>query len=131
MNTLKATLSGITVSSHISFIDVSVGEDVLHLLLAEPIQAVLHKEVTLVFKETEIILSRDFVRTTANVLTGLIRHIRWGEILSSVELAYHDTTIRALVPTRTLQEQGFMEDEKVYWMIQPSEISLRRDNHGF
>ncbi len=132
MNTLNATITALTASEHLSCICVAVGEDTFHLLLAEVSNAqdLLHTDVTLAFKETEVILSKVFTQTTANLLQGTIHKIKKGIVLSEVILNYQELTVTALVPTVTFDTLNILEGDSVSWMVQPSEISLLRGHDG-
>ena len=56
MNTLSATLTSVTASEHLSLLTVLVGEDPFYLLLAQHCHDPIGTSLTLVFKETEVIL---------------------------------------------------------------------------
>lgn len=132
MNTLSATIIALTASDHLSCICVAVGEDTFHLLLTEVSNAedILHTNVTLVFKETEVILSKVSTPTTANLLQGTIHEIKKGIVLSEVILNYQESTVTALVPTVTFDTLNMSQGDTVNWMVQPSEISLLRGHDG-
>lgn len=132
MNTLSATITALTASEHLSCICVAVGEDTFYLLLAEVSNAedLLHTNVTLAFKETEVILSKVFTQTTANLLQGTIHEIKKGIVLSEVILNYQESTVTALVPTVTFDTLNMLQGDTVNWMVQPSEISLLRGHDG-
>ncbi|MDO9208183.1 MAG: hypothetical protein Q7T91_08005 [Sulfuricurvum sp.] len=132
MNTLRATITAVTTSEYLSSIRVSVGEDTLHLLLAEASneEDLLNTYVTLVFKETEVILTKELSKSTANLLQGTVREIQRGIVLSQVVLNYQETTITALVPTLTFDMLKIKENDEITWMVQPSEISLLRGSNG-
>lgn len=132
MNTLSATITALTASEHLSCISVAVGADTFHLLLAEASNAqdLLHTSVILVFKETEVILSKVFTQTTANLLQGTIHEIKKGIVLSEVILNYQELTVTALVPTVTFDTLNMLQGDTVNWMVQPSEISLLRGHDG-
>ncbi|MFA6188281.1 MAG: hypothetical protein WC680_03275 [Sulfuricurvum sp.] len=132
MNTLSATITALTASEHLSCICVAVGEDTFHLLLAEVSNAqdLLHTDVTLAFKETEVILSKVSTPTTANLLQGTIHEIQKGIVLSEVILNYQESTVTALVPTVTFDTLNILQGDTVNWMVQPSEISLLRGHDG-
>ncbi|MDD5051355.1 MAG: hypothetical protein PHO27_01335 [Sulfuricurvum sp.] len=131
MNILNATITAIEASEHLSLIQVRVEDNSFHLLLAESSdQNLLYTDVTLAFKETEVILSKTFTATTANIQNGKVTHIERGIVLSQITLAYHETVITSLVPTLTFNALSIHEGDTIYWMVQPSEISLLRSNHG-
>lgn len=132
MNILNATITAVTTSEHLSSICIEVGGDSFHLLLAEASNAedLLNTSVTLAFKETEVILSKVFTPTTANLLQGTIQVIKKGIVLSEVILNYQETTVTALVPTVTFDTLNIVEGNTISWMVQPSEISLLRGHDG-
>lgn len=130
MNTLPATITAITASEHMSILTVSVGDDPFHLLLAESSDAVIGTDITLAFKETEVILSKETAASTANRARATVQTIEPGLVLSQITLACHETTLRALVPTLTFNALGIHEGDDIVWMVQPSEISLLRETHG-
>jgi molybdopterin-binding protein len=132
MNILKAAITSVTTSEHLSCLGVAVGEDTFYLLLAEASNEknLLNTPVTLAFKETEVILSVALSAATANMQRAIVQTIERGIILSQVTLTYHETTIMALVPTVTFNTLSIREGAEVCWMVQPSEISLLRETHG-
>ncbi|MGW8168597.1 MAG: hypothetical protein ACWGHH_01140 [Sulfurovaceae bacterium] len=130
MNQLKGQITSIQSSQHLSLVNVEVAGDSLHLLLLEkPIETV-GSEVDLVFKESEVILSKEAICSTANICRGVIGKIEEGEILTYVTLFYNNIKIAALVPTATFTPMACKTDDIVYWIISPSEISLQRGHHG-
>ncbi len=130
MNTLSATLTSVTASEHLSLLTVLVGEDPFYLLLAQHCHDPIGTSLTLVFKETEVIVTTTKTATTANIQRALVRTIEQGKVLSQITLIYQATPIVTLVPTVTLATLLIHEGDEVYWMVQPSEISLLRETHG-
>lgn len=126
MNILPATLASVTVSEHLSSLCVRVQDDLFTLLLAEPSQDRIGDTITLAFKETEILLSKSVIPSTANAHAAAILRIERGTVLSEIELAYGDTALRALVPTATFDPLELHEGDTVGWMVSPAEISLLR-----
>ncbi len=130
MNTLSATLTAITASSHLACLSAAVGEETFHLLLAEPFHEPLGTPLTLAFKETEVILAAHASPCTANGAYGTIRSIRRGDVLCEVAFDYGDLLLHALVPTLTFDPLGLEVGMRVAWAVQPSEISLLRGRDG-
>ena len=132
MNTLSAIITTVTTSEHLSCLGVKVGEEIFYLLLAEASNEndLLHTNVTLAFKETEVILSKVFTATTANIHRANVQKIERGIVLSQITLLYQATAITALVPTLTFELLYIAEGDEVNWIVQPSEISLLRGSHG-
>jgi molybdopterin-binding protein len=130
MNTLQATITAITASEHLSILTVSVADEPFHLLLAEQCIDCVGTLLTLAFKETEVILASAPAATTANIHRAIVSKIEQGNVLSQITLTYHEATLMALVPTLTFDTLMIDEGDEVYWMVQPSEISLLRETHG-
>lgn len=130
MNRLKAQITSIQSSEHLSFVSVEYGNGLLHLLLLEKPIEVVGDEVNLVFKESEVILSKDVVNSTANMSKGIISEIQKGEILTHVTLLHNNMKIVSLVPTKIFDTMKCKLNDVVYWIISPSEISLQRSYHG-
>lgn len=130
MNTLQATITAVTASEHMSILTVAIQEDSFHLLLAEASDALIGSNVTLAFKETEVILTNETTATTANSGRAIVQRIEKGVVLSQITLTYHETNLIALVPTLTFNPLMIVEGDEVSWMVQPSEISLLRGHHG-
>lgn len=130
MNRLKAQITSIQSSEHLSFVGVEANGELLHLLLLEKPLEVIGDEVNLVFKESEVILSKDVVNSTANMSKGIINEIQKGEILTQVTLSYNDIEIASLVPTQTFDMMKCNLGDTIYWIINPSEISLQRSHYG-
>lgn len=130
MNTLKATITAVTASEHLSILSVAVANEPFHLLLAEASDAAVGANVTLAFKETEVILSKDSTTTSANCARAIVQKIESGAVLSQITLTYQDKILIALVPTLTFNTLAIVEGDEVSWMVQPSEISLLRETDG-
>ncbi|MDD5159392.1 MAG: hypothetical protein PHI47_05035 [Sulfuricurvum sp.] len=132
MNIISATITSVTSSEHLSCLGVNVEKDTFYLLLAEisDENQLLNTPVTLAFKETEVILSKTRIATTANIQRAVVQTIERGSILSQITLTYHKTTLSALVPTLTFDTLSIDQDDEVFWMVSPSEISLLRETHG-
>lgn len=126
MNILNATLTSITASEHLSILTASAGEDMFHLLLAEQCHEAIGTPLRLAFKETEVILSKEFTTSTANIQSAAVEKIDKGIVLSQITLLYHEITLTALVPTLTFNQLNIVEGDTISWMVQPSEISLIR-----
>jgi molybdopterin-binding protein len=113
-----------------SILTTSVGDDLFHLLLAEQYCDTIGESLILAFKETEVILVSAPIVTTANIHRATISKIEQGNVLSQITLIYHENTITALVPTLTFNTLHLHVENEVFWMVNPSEISLLRGHHG-
>lgn len=132
MNRLIGTVEHVVSSNHLAHLSVTVHDEPFNLLLAESYstQQASGKAVTLVFKESEVILAKINYPSTANSAYGLVTSIQEGDVLTHVTLDYHGNMIGSIVPTRLFNLLSISLGDKIVWMVQPSEISLLRDNHG-
>ncbi len=131
MNTLGASVTTIDHSSHLCALGVSVFADSFELILAETPALKKGDMVTLVFKETEVIVQKAIHNiSSANTQKGTITSIESGIVLTSVTLTYHDTTIISLITTNAYKRLELTIGDEVVWMVQPSEISLLRGHNG-
>jgi len=131
MNTLSASVTSMDLSPHLCALHTIVGADIFELILVENPLYLVDDAVTLVFKETEVILLKPPISAcSANVLTGTIKSIEDGIVLTSVTLTYHETTIVSLITTNAYKRLELTIGDEVSWMIQPSEISLLRGHDG-
>lgn len=131
MNTLNATITAIDNSSHLCALGVTVFTDSFELILVETPSFSQGDSVTLVFKETEVILQKFSPQIcSANTQKGIIESIQSGIVLTSVTLTYHDATIVSLITTNAYKRLELTIGDEVIWMVQPSEISLLRGHDG-
>jgi molybdopterin-binding protein len=130
MNKLKGYIDSIQSSEHLSCVGVKTNGGLLYLLLLEKPTETIGSEVNLVFKESEVILSKELVKSTANISCGVINKIQKGKILTHIALLYNDIEIIVLVPSATFDMMEFKLNDTVYWIINPSEISLQRSHGG-
>lgn len=132
MNTLPATITAVTSSQHLSALRVAVADEPFHLLLAEASDEkdLLHTNVTLAFKETEVILAKTMEESTANTHRAVVSRIEPGIVLTQVTLNYRELSVTALVPTLTFEMLDIRCNDEISWLVSPSEISLLRGHHG-
>lgn len=117
MNRLKGYITSIQSSLHLSFVGVETNGELLHLLLLEKPLEAIGDEVNLVFKESEVILSKDVIKSTANMSKGIIGEIQKGEILTHVTLLHNDIEIASFVPTQTFDMMKCNLGDTIYWII--------------
>ena len=131
MNTLSASVISMDLSTHLCVLHTMVNVDTFELILAENPLFIQGDTVVLVFKETEVILQKTPLPTSsANAYKGIVKTIEDGIVLTSVTLAFHDTTIVSLITTSAYKRLGITIGDEIVWMVQPSEISLMRGNDG-
>jgi molybdopterin-binding protein len=83
------------------------------------------KNIELIFKETEIILSKNMIVSTAkNSFLGVVKSISNGIILSKIDLEYHNNIITAIIFKDSLRDIDIKISDIVYWLIKPTEIFI-------
>ena len=131
MNVLQGRLISVVSTEHTSLLSVeSCFQTPFNVLLAEKSLHNMGDTLKLVFKESEVILSKSHVQTTANIQDAEIVQIKKGSILTKITLSYQETQIVAIVPTMSFDLLEIGVGERVFWIIQPSEISLMGENYG-
>jgi len=132
MNQLKGTVTAVRSSGLLTHLETQCMGHKIHLLLAESteIDSYPDKQVTLVFKETEVILLKSASEATANQFHGTITKIESGEILTHVDIDVKGILISSLVPTSMFLSINSKTGDPIVCMVNPSEISLLRSVHG-
>lgn len=131
MNTLTASVTSMDISNNLCALHTMVGNDTFELILVENPSFIQGDNVTLVFKETEVILLKfTLLTSSANVNKAIIKNIDEGIVLTSISLSYHESIIVSLITTSAFKRLELRIDDEVLWMVQPSEISLLRSNDG-
>lgn len=130
MNKLAATIIAIHSNTHMSLVDLAVGDDVLSATLLEtPAQAAYLQtgnKVSLLFKETEVSLAKNLsgLISLINQLNAKVTQIQRGEILSAVTLAYQQHTIVSVITTRSVDRLQLEVGDDVEALIKANELVL-------
>lgn len=131
MNTLKGTIADIKTHEDVSL--VKVNWDDKHTFTAVVIDTtdtanyLKHgKEVKLLFKETEVCISKDDSPNISiqNKIPCVIQAIKPGIILSQVILKCNETTIKSIITTNACTQLKLSEGDKIVALIKSNEISL-------
>ncbi|MBI2265537.1 MAG: TOBE domain-containing protein [Armatimonadetes bacterium] len=130
MNRLRGKIVKIESTGLMSSVDVKVGEDVFSAFVLEtpPTCGYLREggEVSLLFKETEVSLAREFtgIISIGNQMEGTVSRIDLGKILGLVELDYRGTTVGAITSKSAVTALDLKKGDKVRWLLKSSELSL-------
>jgi molybdate transport system regulatory protein len=133
MNKLKATILHVDSNSHMSLVDLAVGDDVLSATLLETPAQVdylqVGKQVTVLFKETEVSLAKNLsgLISLRNRLKTKVKQIERGEILSAVTLDYQQHTIVSVITTRGMDRLTLAVGDEVEALIKANEVVLTHD----
>lgn len=133
MNQLKAKIIHIESNAHMSLVDLAVGNDVLSATLLETPEQVdylqVGKQVTLLFKETEVSLAKNLTGLISlrNRLQAKVKHIDRGEILSAVTLDYQNYPLVSVITTRGMDRLQLEVGDQVEALIKANEVVLSHD----
>lgn len=133
MNKLKAEIIHIESNAHMCLVDLAVGKDVLSATLLETPEQVdylkIGKQVTVLFKETEVSLAKDLTGLISlrNRLQATVNHIERGEILSAVSLDYQNHPLTSVITTRGMDRLKLKVGDVVEALIKANEVVLTHD----
>jgi molybdate transport system regulatory protein len=133
MNKLKATIVHVDSNSHMSLVDLAIGNDVLSATLLETPAQVAYlqvgKQVTVLFKETEVSLAKNLsgLISLRNRLKTKVKQIERGEILSAVTLDYQQYAIVSVITTRGMDRLQLAVGDEVEALIKANEVVLSDD----
>ena len=105
MNILNGIISQITSSNQMSLVCVNVLDEKFYVVLLETPKVCLDlkvkRKVSLLFKETEIILHENSCgkNTLLNCAKGKVSEVVKGLVLTEITIGYHDQSLIALIPT--------------------------------
>lgn len=133
MNKLTGHIAAIECNSHMSLVDVSVGNDIFSATLLETPRTEAHLKVgnvvSLLFKETEVSLAKNLsgLISLRNRLAVTVRSIERGDILSAVLLDYAGKPLTAVITTRGVDRLQLAVGDEVEALIKANEMVLSYD----
>lgn len=135
MNRLKGQIVAIDSNSHMSLVDVAVGDDVFTATLLETPETAdylkVGYKVTLLFKETEVALAKDLsgLISLRNRFSVIVRNIERGGILSAIELDYVGKALMSVITTRAVERLQLAVGEQIEALVKANEIALMAGHH--
>jgi molybdate transport system regulatory protein len=135
LNRLKGQIVAIEHTSHMSLVDVAVGDDIFTATLLETPNSAdylsVGHNVTLLFKETEVSLAKNLsgLISLRNRIAVTIRGIERGDILSAVKLDYAGHALTSVITTRAVDRLQLDIGDQVEALIKANEIALMAGHH--
>ncbi len=135
MNRLKGQIAAIDSNSHMSLVDVTVGDDVFTATLLETPETAEYlkvgSKVTLLFKETEVSLAKNLggLISLRNRIPVTISSIERGNILSAVTLDYAGQPLMSVITTRSIDRMQLAAGDAIEALIKANEIALMAGHH--
>jgi molybdopterin-binding protein len=131
MNILPGVISDVQSTTHMSYVKVHLNEHsfIKTVLLETPDTLSYLKpneKVKVLFKETEVILSAQIIEAISleNSLSGVIKKIDQGEILTRVELETSSGNVTSIVTTESFNKLKLNVEDSIVASINSSEIML-------
>lgn len=85
-----------------------------------------NKTVKIIFKETEVIISKDFNPEISiqNKFTCHIEFVKKGKILSQITLKINEHKIISIITTNACEQLNLQENDAVLALVKTNEVSL-------
>lgn len=131
MNQLKGKITEIKTHTGISLVKINTPEEFIFTsVIIESPEMVSYlqkgKEVSILFKETEVIIAKGDVINISiqNQIPCIIKSVTHGEILCQVNLLFKGTEIKSIITKNAYEQLHLQEGDKVFALIKSNEVSL-------
>jgi molybdate transport system regulatory protein len=130
LNKLKGQIAAIDSNSHMSLVDVAVGQDIFTATLLETPETAAYLQignlVTLLFKETEIALAKNLsgMISLRNRIYVSVKSIERGDILSAVTLDYDGKRLVSVITSRAIDRLEIKTGDQLEALVKANEIAL-------
>lgn len=131
MNNLCGKIKHIKNSEYLSEVIIELeNNSIFNVFLVETPQSASYlvpdKKINLLFKETEVIISKNLMPEISiqNQLKAEIIEIKPGKILSEIVLKSAVGKIKSLLSSTLLQQMNFAESQEVLILVKANEIML-------
>ncbi len=130
MNILNGTISQIQSHEGISLVRVQSNDVTFSTIVLDTPETSdylkLQNPVKIIFKETEVVISKDLNPniSTQNKLLCRIESIRKGVILSQINLVHEQQVIKSIITRNACEELNLKENDTVLALIKTNEVSL-------
>jgi len=129
MNKLKGKIVAITSSGSASIVKINVNKHFISsIILKNDTDSFIRKDanVTILFKETEVIIAKGLVENISlqNKFTGPIIELEKGEVLSTLTVQTAVGDICSMITTNAVDQLNLTLNDTVTAMIKSNEIML-------
>lgn len=130
MNTLNGTITAIQSHEGLSLVKVKSGNTTFSSIVLDTAETVsylqLNHSVKIIFKETEVIISKDFNPNISiqNRILCTIQSIKKGVILSQINLLSDQVSIKSIITSNACNQLALKENDAVMALIKTNEVSL-------
>ncbi|WP_289058756.1 TOBE domain-containing protein [uncultured Flavobacterium sp.] len=127
MNVLKGIITEIQSHEGISLVKLKSNENIFtSIILDVPDYLKENNTVKIIFKETEVIISKDLNPSISvqNQIYGRIKSIKKGVILSQITLSIGEDKIQSIITTNACEQLDLKENQNILALIKTNEVSL-------
>ncbi|GAA3744136.1 hypothetical protein GCM10022422_30240 [Flavobacterium ginsengisoli] len=127
MNVLKGIITEIQSHEGISLVKLKSNENIFtSIILDVPDYLKENNTVKIIFKETEVIISKDLNPSISvqNQICGRIESIKKGVILSQITLSIGEDKIQSIITTNACEQLDLKENQNILALIKTNEVSL-------
>ena len=127
MNTLTATITGITSQEKITLVSFVAGNEVLEMVsLGVSESLAVGSVVNVGVKATNIIIARSNYKeiSISNQIQVEVRAVTIGKLLCRVSFGIEDVTWEAVFSSKRAKEMGLFVGEKVVALVKSSDLSI-------
>jgi molybdate transport system regulatory protein len=131
MNTTIGTIAEIQSHDGLSLVKVKTNNDIIFTSIviddAETNNYLIKgKTVKVFFKETEVIISKDFDLNISiqNRIPCIIQTLKIGVLLGQVDMLFGETIISSIITSNACKQLNLKENDNVLALIKTNEISL-------
>ena len=127
MNVLKGIITEIQSHEGISLVKLKSNENIFtSIILDVPDYLKENNTVKIIFKETEVIISKDLNPSISvqNQIFGRIEFIKKGVILSQITLSIGEDKIQSIITTNACEQLDLKENQNILALIKTNEVSL-------
>jgi molybdopterin-binding protein len=130
MNVLKGIITEIQSHEGISLVKVKANSFIFSSIVLDTPATALYleenKTVKIIFKETEVIISKDIspLISIQNQIPCQIESIKKGVILSQINLVADGEKIKSIITSNACEQLNLKENDNVMALIKTNEVSL-------
>ncbi len=133
MNRIPCTITQIESTEHISVVSLAAGDFKLKSLIVDTPETAGYltkgRELEAIFKETEVILSKDGDKdiSISNQISGIVHRVEVGELMNRVVITTGVGEIGAIIEIEQCKKLGIAEGVAIYAMVKINELMLSHD----
>ena len=130
MNTLNGIITAIQSHEGLSLVKVKSNHTTFTSIVLDTAETVSYLKtdhsVKIIFKETEVIISKDFNPNISiqNRILCTIQSIKKGVILSQINLLSDNVSIKSIITSNACDQLALKENDTVMSLIKTNEVSL-------